>query len=112
MLQCAAFVAAHGTVVGADLFGARLLESLDKLAKRLGGSLHQTLRDVMVRALALQKVTGTVDMHRDWITVLMRQYYDPMYAFQRNNRAERVVFEGEEAAVLGYLRERSVGGSR
>jgi len=110
--QSAAGVAVHGPVAGADLFGTRLLESLDKLAKRLGGSLHQTLRCVMVRALALQKDTGAVGLHRDWIMVLMRQYYDPMYAFQRSSRAERIVFEGDQVAVLGYLREQAAGGSR
>lgn len=107
--QCAAFVATHGPMEGADLFAARLLESLDKLAKRLGGSLHNSLRDVMVLALALQKDTGDVDLHRDWITVLMRQYYDPMYVFQRNNRVERIRFEGDQTAVLAYLRDRSAG---
>ena len=66
----------------------------------------------MQRALVLQKDTGNADLHRDWITVLMRQYYDPMYAFQRSSRAERVVFEGDEAAVLAYLGEQAAGGSR
>ena len=108
--QCAAFVATYGPLAGADLFAARLLESLDKLVKRLGGTLHQSLRAAMQRALAVQKDTGNAELHRDWITVLMRQYYDPMYAFQRSNRAARVCFEGDQAAVLAYLREHSAGG--
>ena len=45
--QCADFVAVHGEAAGADLFAARLLESLDKLAKRLGGDRHRTLRAAM-----------------------------------------------------------------
>ena len=89
------------------LFAARLLESLDKLAKRLGGSLHQTLRGVMQRALLAQKETGDVDLHRDWIAVLMRQYYDPMYAYQRSSRVERIRFEGDRLEVLAFLREQS-----
>lgn len=108
--QCAAFVAAQGPQAGVDLFAARLLESLDKLVKRLGGTLHQSLRAAMQRALAVQKDTGNAELHRDWITVLMRQYYDPMYAFQRSNRAERICFEGDHAAVLAYLREHPLGG--
>lgn len=101
--QCAAWVAQHGPQDGAARFGARLLESLDKLAKRLGGSLHQTLRGVMQRALAHQAATGDVAGHRDWIAPLVRQYYDPMYAYQRAGRAARIAFEGPRDEVIHYL---------
>lgn len=101
--QCAAWVAQHGVQAGRERFGARLLENLDKLAKRLGGSLHQTLRGVMQRALAQQASTGDVALHRDWIAPLVRQYYDPMYAYQRASRSARIVFEGPRAAVREYL---------
>jgi tRNA 2-selenouridine synthase len=96
----------HGAEQGAERFAARLLESLARLAKRLGGAQYQRLQGVMQEALAEQRDSGRVDGHRAWISVLMRQYYDPMYAYQRQSRAERVVFEGERAAVLDYLRER------
>ncbi len=104
--QAADFIAVHGAEQGAERFAARLLESLARLAKRLGGAQYQRLQGVMREALAEQLNSGRVDGHREWIGVLMRQYYDPMYAYQRQSRAERVVFEGERAAVLDYLRER------
>ena len=110
VLQCAAWVAAQGRDAGMESFAARLLESLDKLAKRLGGSLHQALRAVMLRALAQQNSTGDVALHRDWIAALLRHYYDPMYAFQRNNRSDRIVFEGDRPDVMAYLREHASGG--
>lgn len=106
--QCADFCAAWGELQGFDLFSARLLESLDKLAKRLGGDRHQALRATMRNALERQKAHGAdVSQHRDWITALLRHYYDPMYAYQRQSRASRIAFEGEYGAVLDYLRERS-----
>lgn len=107
--QCADFVAAHGEATGQDLFAARLLESLGKLAKRLGGDRYQALRASMQAALARQKTHGELSLHRDWIAVLMREYYDPMYAFQRQNRADRIVFEGDRQAVIDYLRTWSGG---
>ena len=102
--QCADFVAVHGEAAGADLFAARLLESLDKLAKRLGGDRHRTLRAAMQAALGRQRSHADTALHRDWIVALMRHYYDPMYAYQRQLRADRIVFQGDRAAVLDYLR--------
>jgi len=102
--QCADFVAAFGEAEGADLFAARLLDSLDKLAKRLGGDRHRVLRATMVAALARQKDHADFALHRDWIAALVRDYYDPMYAYQRRQRADRIVFQGDRQAVLDYLR--------
>jgi tRNA 2-selenouridine synthase len=103
--QCAVWVAQQGPHEGMGQFGARLLQNLDKLAKRLGGSLHQALREVMQRALAQQAATGNVALHRDWIAVLVRQYYDPMYAYQRASRLARIAFEGPRDEVLAYLQQ-------
>ena len=35
-----------------------------------------------------------------------REYYDPMYAFQRQSKEDRVEFRGNQAEVIGYLRQR------
>ncbi len=102
---CAEFIAVNGEVRGFDLFAARLLQSLDNIHKRLGGERHQRLRAIMVDALGAQQHSGAVDLHRDWIAGLLREYYDPMYAYQRDSKAERIVFAGDEAAVVAYLRE-------
>ena len=53
--QCADFVAIHGEAAGTDLFAARLLDSLGKLAKRLGGDRYQALRGSMQAALVQQR---------------------------------------------------------
>lgn len=103
---CAQFQAALGAQPGFAAFSARLLENLDKLAKRLGGDRHQALRSTMVRALAAQAAHGEVAAHRDWIATLLHGYYDPMYAYQRHHRAGRTAFQGDRAAVLAYLQSR------
>ena len=105
--QCADFVAVHGEAAGTDLFAARLLDSLGKLAKRLGGDRYQALRGSMQAALAQQRSRGDLSLHRDWIAALMRDYYDPMYAYQRQSRADRIVFQGDHRAVLDFLRSQS-----
>ena len=101
------FCGSHGEVAGTDLFAARLLDSLGKLAKRLGGDRYQVLRGSMQTALAQQRSRGDLSLHRDWIAALMRDYYDPMYAYQRQSRADRIVFQGDHRAVLDFLRSQS-----
>ncbi|MGK3122046.1 tRNA 2-selenouridine(34) synthase MnmH [Pseudomonas corrugata] len=103
----AEFIAIHGEE-GFSLFSERLLASLDNIHKRLGGDRHRRLMAIMEAALAEQADSGAVDLHRGWIEGLLREYYDPMYVFQREKKGVRIEFAGEQAAVLEYLRERAV----
>ncbi|MGE8350753.1 MAG: tRNA 2-selenouridine(34) synthase MnmH [Pseudomonas protegens] len=102
----AEFVAVHGEE-GFALFAERLLESLNKIHKRLGGERHQRLFLLMEAALAEQARSGDVELHRAWIEGLLGEYYDPMYAFQRESKGARIEFSGDHGAVLDYLRQRS-----
>ncbi|MEJ5057683.1 MULTISPECIES: tRNA 2-selenouridine(34) synthase MnmH [unclassified Pseudomonas] len=103
---CAEFIAVHGDE-GFVLFSERLLASLDNVQKRLGGERHRRMLVLMEDALAEQGHSGAVDLHRGWIEGLLTEYYDPMYAFQREKKGARIEFSGEREAVLEYLRERS-----
>ncbi|MBV6749649.1 tRNA 2-selenouridine(34) synthase MnmH [Pseudomonas chlororaphis] len=102
---CAEFVAVYAEQ-GFRLFAERLLGSLDNIHKRLGGERHQRMKALMQAALEEQERSGAVDLHRGWIEGLLNEYYDPMYAFQRESKGERIEFAGEQAAVLEYLRNR------
>jgi tRNA 2-selenouridine synthase len=101
----AEFVQVYGDE-GFGLFSERLLASLNNIQKRLGGERHQRMSILMEEALAEQASTGAVDLHRGWIEGLLREYYDPMYGFQREKKGARIEFAGERGAVLEYLRER------
>ncbi len=101
----AEFTALHGEEQGFVAFAHRLRESLDNILKRLGGERHRRLAATMDAALTEQRRSGALDGHRDWIAGLLTQYYDPMYAFQRQAKAERIVYSGNREDVVGYLRE-------
>ena len=103
---CAEFIVVHGDH-GFALFSERLLESLNNIRKRLGGERHLRLLLLMEAALAEQAHSGSVDLHRAWIEGLLNEYYDPMYAFQRQKKGARIEFSGDQGAVLDYLRERA-----
>ncbi|RON08064.1 tRNA 2-selenouridine(34) synthase MnmH [Pseudomonas brassicacearum] len=91
---------------GFALFSERLLSSLSNIHRRLGGERYQRLMTLMEEALAQMARTGQVELFRHWTELLLSEYYDPMYAFQREKKGARIEFVGEQAAVLEYLRER------
>lgn len=98
----AEFISLHGEA-GFELFAQRLLNSLDNIHKRLGGERHARLRQIMLEALLIQQKNGQVERHLQWIAALLNEYYDPMYAFQRESKGQRIVFSGNHAQVLEYL---------
>jgi len=100
---CGEFVALHGEAQGQALFGQRLRQSLDNIARRLGGERHKRLAATMDAALAEQARSGGVEQHREWIEALLAEYYDPMYVYQRQSKAARIVFAGDPRAVTEYL---------
>jgi tRNA 2-selenouridine synthase len=102
---CAEFVTVFGET-GQELFAERLTQSLGNIHKRLGGERFARLHAIMQGALAEQARSGAVDLHRGWIEGLLREYYDPMYAFQRESKGARIEFAGEQAAVVEYFRDR------
>jgi len=102
---CAEFTALHGEEEGFRLYAERLLQSLSNIQKRLGGERYQRLLAIMQTALDEQR-SGAVALHRDWIAGLLREYYDPMYAYQRESKASRIEFAGDQATVIAYLTER------
>ncbi|MGE8499111.1 MAG: tRNA 2-selenouridine(34) synthase MnmH [Pseudomonas sp.] len=100
------FLVVHGQEQGFERFAERLLQSLDNIQRRLGGERHARLRTIMQDALHEQHHSGSVALHRGWIEGLLREYYDPMYVYQRESKASRVEFAGEAEAVIAYLETR------
>ena len=92
---------------GFDAFSTRLLESLGNLQKRLGGERHSRLNGLMQEALSIQKHSGDVSNHRAWIRPLLVEYYDPMYLHQLKDKQNRIIFRGDMASVLSFLKSRT-----
>jgi tRNA 2-selenouridine synthase len=104
---CAEFIAVQGVETGFAAYAERLKQSLSSIVRRLGGERYQRLAAIMDSALAEQARTGAVDSHRGWISGMLSEYYDPMYAFQRDSKDARVEFSGDQAAVVEYLKQRN-----
>ncbi|MBD8120696.1 tRNA 2-selenouridine(34) synthase MnmH [Pseudomonas lutea] len=106
---CAEFIAVQGVETGFAAYAERLKQSLSSIVRRLGGERYQRLAAIMDGALAEQSRSGAVDQHRGWISGMLSEYYDPMYAFQRDSKDARIEFAGDQRAVVEYLKQRKAG---
>lgn len=71
---------------GAALHRERLQDDLGKIRRRLGGERHAKVHQLMGRAFDVQARSGDIQAHREWISILLREYYDPMYDYQMSKR--------------------------
>lgn len=107
-------IALHGEELGFETFAQDLIASLGRISKRLGGLRHQELLDIMERALSDQRERGDSSLHREWIRILLNDYYDPMYEYQLGNKQGRIVARGnqhelaEQFAASGALTKLTV----
>ena len=87
---------------GFDHFATGLLESLERIQKRLGGQRYAELKAMMQDALVAHE-GGNPEPHKAWISELLTGYYDPMYDYQMNSRTKPPLFRGTEKEVVEYL---------
>lgn len=93
----------HGEERGFDLWAEYLLDSMDRIRKRLGGARHQELRKIMADAIDAQRRTGNTAGHDAWIRSLLVDYYDPMYDYQIGNKADRIVARGDTELLRDWI---------
>lgn len=77
----------------------------DKIQRRLGGVRYQEFKTLLATALDHQLKTNDASLHKEWIRLMLVEYYDPMYDYQISKKQERVVFSGSFNEVIEYLHE-------
>jgi tRNA 2-selenouridine synthase len=92
----------EGDLTAFELFSVELKKSMSNIRKRLGGVRYQELA-VMLDAALKAHEAGDNSLHRKWIRVLLREYYDPQYDYLLEQRKERIVFRGNATEVEAYL---------
>ncbi len=96
--------ALYGVEDGFNKWSDYLLNSLDKIKKRLGGERHQQIRETLTQAIAQQRKNGATEQHKDWIRTLLVDYYDPMYNYQIEKNRKRITYQGDKKSVIQYLK--------
>lgn len=97
------YVEAFGQKEGCVKYQAHLTKSLHNLRKRLGLARFDELNGFLNDALQSQMSGGGFDLHRRWVEPLLTDYYDPMYAYQRQQKANKPHFEGDAQSVIAFL---------
>jgi len=92
----------YGEEQGLILWIKQLQDSIDKIKKRLGGVLHKKMVALLTNAIKQQRA-GNIATYKDLISVLLLEYYDPMYDYQLGKKRDRLVFKGNHDEVLSYL---------
>lgn len=84
-------------------FGDYLQASLLRVKRRLGSERFQQVQKKMTDALKIHGESGNTDLHRDWIQCMLKNYYDPMYDYQRDKRQRKIIFEGDAKAIMIFM---------
>jgi tRNA 2-selenouridine synthase len=86
--------------VPAELLEARYLDACNRIKTRLGGARHSELVGTFTAAF---RSPADPAGHAAWIDLLLRWYYDPMYEWQLERKASRIVCRGDTHDVERYL---------
>ena len=92
---------------GWELFVDYLTQSLARVQKRLGFENYKLLAKLMEDALRIQYESGETEGHDAWIVAMLRDYYDPMYAYQLKKQSNKITFQGNYGEVLEWAIEKS-----
>lgn len=96
----------YGEDNGFQLWSGYLLKSIDRIQKRLGSERYKMLAGLMKKAIKKHGIDGNASAHREWIYILLDQYYDPMYDYQISKKQQRIIFSGNHHEVRDFLRQR------
>jgi len=77
-----------------------MLDSLERIKKRLGGVLYKELSSLMQQAIDQHKKTSEVSGYKPLFEQLLTRYYDPMYNYQMEKKQERIIFTGNAHQIL------------
>lgn len=83
-----------------------LSAGIERIKRRLGDERYRQVKAQLASAFAAQQRQDDLCGHRDWIRVLLRDYYDPMYDYQIEKSPLTVLFRGEAEEVMDFVRAR------
>ena len=85
-----------------NLFQDFLLSALDRIQRRLGDENYRKIKSLMIDALRSGEQEESLQTHSQWIEVMLRDYYDPMYEYQLGKKLQRVVFRGSKEEFFSW----------
>lgn len=93
-----------GEDVGVEEWAKYIVLSINKIKNRLGLVEYNKIIGLFDNAYEKQLRTGNLNYHESWITLLLTEYYDPMYKYQIKKTDKKIVFEGNYKEVISYFK--------
>ncbi len=72
----------------------------DRIKKRLGSERHLKIKEILT-----QSFDASDEGHKEWVKILLSEYYDSMYEYQIAKSPIPILFEGNEQEIFEYLRD-------
>ncbi len=91
---------------GMQQWSEYIIASITRLKRSLGGARLQEMLDLFNAAYEHQLTTGSIELHKTWIRMFLRDYYDPMYQYQIDTNTKNIIFRGNEDDVLAFLQDK------
>jgi tRNA 2-selenouridine synthase len=86
-------------------FSDFVLKNLHRIRKRLGGVRYQQVQSLFKLGLEQLDRGEITEGFQQGIRQLLEEYYDPMYQYQLDQRQGRVLFSGDEQALIEWTNE-------
>ncbi|QSZ41947.1 tRNA 2-selenouridine(34) synthase MnmH [Sulfurimonas aquatica] len=84
-------------------------EAMKRINRRLGLERYKVVCELFEDALNEQMKNNSLNLYKTWVKYLLNEYYDPMYDYQIEKNASRIVFRGNSEEILSYVKEKSSG---
>lgn len=97
--------AQSGEEQGFDQFFEQHRKSLHGIRKRLGGAAVNEATALLEQAVEVHKARGTTDSYDGFIEFLLRNYYDPMYDYQLQQKNRPVLFKGPADELFDWAQQ-------
>lgn len=101
------YIERMGEEAGFEAFKCYLQQSISGIKKRLGNQRHDEFQGLISKALQTQVMRNDTSDHLEWISLLLTEYYDPMYQYQIDKKQDRVIFSGTHEDIHQWLDDRS-----
>ncbi len=98
----AEYVFEPGAAAPREVVKERLLRSIEKLHKRLGGAMAKACVEAIQQA-DVQDLWDTVAAHDPWIRPLLVDYYDRHYRQELQRYPREVAFQGDIPGLVAWL---------
>ena len=79
--------------------------AMSRIKRRLGGERYKVLCKIFDNALETQKISGSLEAYKEWISYLLVEYYDPMYDYQIEKNKARIIFRGSAEEIETFLNQ-------